>query len=145
MPFLEVRQAMSFGEHLAPIIGRCLIAAIFLLAGLFKIQNWVQTEMLMAQHGMQYIGLFLSAALLIEILCGFAVLIGFRTRLAAVALFGYTLAVSYVMHDFWNMDDVGLYRDQLQLFTKNMAIAGGLLLLVGNGGGGWSVDAWREE
>lgn len=137
---------MSLGEKLAPVFGRGLLAMIFLLAGLLKVQNWDAMAAMLADHGVPARAFMLAAALLVELLCGFAVLIGFRTRLAALFLFLYTLTVNYVLHDFWNFQDVPLrYGAELQLFVKNMAIAGGLLLLVGHGAGDWSVDSYRGE
>jgi putative oxidoreductase len=140
---------MSLGEKLAPAFGRGLIAALFLLAGLLKLQNWDGSLAMLEAHGVQFRPALLATALLVELLCGTAILIGFRTRMAALILFGYTLAVNYVLHDFWVFHgDPAMavrYAAELQLFVKNMAIAGGLLLLVGHGAGDWSFDSWRGE
>jgi putative oxidoreductase len=56
----------------------------------------------------------------------------------------YTLVVSFMMHDFWAIGDADLMRTEMQLFAKNMAIAGGLLVMVGHGAGRWSYDSWRD-
>jgi putative oxidoreductase len=139
---------MSLGERLAPVFGRGLLASIFLLAGLLKIANWDSTIEMLAGHGLPFRHMLLAIAMIVELLCGFAVLIGFRTRMAALLLFLYTLTVTYVLHDFWSYSDpvqALRYASELQLFVKNTAIAGGLLLLVGHGAGEWSVDSWRGE
>ena len=136
---------MSFGENIAPLVGRVMIAAIFILAGFEKLQHWNASALSMAQHGMSMIGPSLALAIVVEIGAGIALIIGFRARLMALALFMFTLVVSFVMHDFWAIGDAELARVEMQLFAKNMALAGGLLMLVGLGAGGWSYDSVRGD
>lgn len=139
---------MSLGERLSPVFGRGLLALIFLLAAYGKIVTWGATAQMLTAKQLPFPEFLLAAALLTELLCGAAVFVGFRTKLAALILFLYTLTVNYVLHDFWSYTDPGQlqrYGQELQLFVKNMAIAGGLLLLVGHGAGDWSWDSWRGE
>lgn len=136
---------MSFGENIAPLVGRILIAALFILAGFDKMQHWNATALSMARHGVTMIGPMLALAIVVEIGAGFGLVIGFRARLMALTLFVFTLIVSFVMHDFWTIGDVDLARIQMQLFAKNMALAGGLLMIVGLGAGGWSYDSLRGD
>jgi putative oxidoreductase len=137
---------MSFGESIAPVIGRCMLAALFVLAGVGKLQHWDETAKSMAEHGVSAVGPLLALSIVIEIGAGLALVAGFRTRLMALVLFLFTLAVSFVMHDFWTIaDNAELARTEMQLFAKNMAIAGGLLLLVGMGAGRLSFDGWRGD
>lgn len=139
---------MSLGERLAPVFGRGLLALIFLLAGYLKIVGWDNSVAMLAAHQLPAPAFLLSIALMTELLCGTAIFIGFRTKMAALLLFLYTLTVNYVLHDFWSYTDpaqMQRYALELQLFVKNMAIAGGLLLLVGHGAGEWSWDSWRGE
>jgi putative oxidoreductase len=135
---------MSFGENIAPLVGRGLIAALFILAGWQKVQNWDSTTLYMAEHGISMIQPLLALAIVVEIGAGLGLLIGFRTRLLALVLFAFTLVVSFQLHDFWTIAEADVARTEAQLFAKNMAIAGGLLLLVGLGPGRWSYDSWRE-
>jgi putative oxidoreductase len=137
---------MSFGENIAPLIGRCMLAALFILAGVAKIQNWDETAAAMAAHGVSAAGPLLALAVVVELGAGLGLAAGFHTRLMALVLFLFTLAVSFVMHDFWTIaDDAARARAEMQLFAKNMAIAGGLLVLVGMGAGRLSFDGWRGE
>ena len=136
---------MSFGENIAPLVGRCMIAALFILSGVYKLQHWDQSALYMAQHGVKIIQPLLALSIVVEIGAGAGLVLGFRTRLMALMLFAFTLAVSFVMHDFWTMADADLARTEIQLFSKNMAIAGGLLMLVGLGAGNWSYDSWRGD
>jgi putative oxidoreductase len=134
---------MSFGENIAPLVGRCLIAALFVLSGLNKLQNWDSTTLYMAEHGISMIQPLLALSIVIELGAGVGLVIGFRTRLMALILFAFTLAVSFQLHDFWTMGDTDAARLETALFAKNMAIAGGLLILVGLGAGSWSYDSWK--
>lgn len=136
---------MSFGENIAPLVGRCLIAALFVLSGVNKLQNWDSTTLYMAEHGVSMIQPLLALSVVIELGAGFGLVIGFRTRLMALILFVFTLAVSFQLHDFWTMGDTDVARLETALFAKNMAIAGGLLMLVGLGAGSWSYDSWRDD
>ena len=136
---------MSFGENIAPLVGRCMIAALFILAGVQKLQAWQSSALTMAQHGVGVVQPLLALSVVIEMGAGLGLALGFRTRLMALILFAYTLAVSFAMHDFWRMGDAELASTEMQLFAKNMAIAGGLLVLVGLGAGRWSYDSWRES
>jgi putative oxidoreductase len=136
---------MSFGENIAPLVGRCMIAALFVLSGVNKLQNWDSTTLYMAEHGISMIQPLLALAIVVELGAGFGLIIGFRTRLMALILFVFTLAVSFQMHDFWTMGDTEIARTETALFAKNMAIAGGLLMLVGLGAGSWSYDSWRDD
>lgn len=136
---------MSFGENIAPAVGRALISSLFLLAGLAKIQHWDETALSMSQHGVTMVGPLLAAAVAVEIGAGFGLLIGFRTRVMALMLFVFTLVVNFVMHDFWTMNAADAARIEMQLFAKNIAVAGGLLVLVGLGGGSWSYDSFRGD
>ncbi len=135
---------MSFGEAIAPLVGRCMLAALFVLAGLQKMQNWNDSAFAMAQHGIGAIPILLALSVVVEIGAGVGLAMGFRTRLMALILFMYTLVVSFLMHDFWAIGDADLMRTEMQLFAKNMAIAGGLLVMVGHGAGRWSYDSWRD-
>ncbi|MEQ1867976.1 MAG: DoxX family protein [Micropepsaceae bacterium] len=136
---------MSFGENIAPAVGRCMIALLFIFAGVHKLQNWEASALYMAQHGVTVIQPLLALAIVVEIGAGAGLILGFRTRLMALMLFAFTLAVNFTMHDFWAIGDAELARTEMQLFAKNMGIAGGLLVLVGLGAGSWSYDSWRGD
>lgn len=135
---------MSFGENIAPLAGRCLIAALFVLSAVNKLQNWDSTTLYMAEHGISMIQPLLALSIVVELGAGAGLAIGFRTRLMALILFVFTLTVSFQLHDFWTMGDTDVARLEMALFAKNMAIAGGLLVLVGLGAGSWSYDSWKD-
>jgi putative oxidoreductase len=120
-----MRDASSF-------LGRALLALIFILAGLDKIQGSAATAAYMAQFGVPTV--LLPATIALEIGGGLAVLAGFYSRLAAVLLALFTLATGLVFHS--NLTD----SIQFALFLKNLAITGGFLLLFAHGPGAWALN-----
>ncbi len=124
---------MTRMQALAELAGRVLISAIFLASGAGKIAAFEGTAAYMDSMGVPS-GL-LPAVIAFEILAGLAVILGWKTRLAAFALAGFCLASAVLFHlDFG--DPV-----QSALFLKNVAIAGGFAVLLANGAGPWSIDA----
>ena len=121
------------------------MAALFVLSGVQQIEHWNDAATAMTEHGLSSVGPLLALAVVVQIGCGLGLAIGFRTRLMALVLFLFTLIVSFALHDFWTVTDAALARIETQLFAKNVAIAGGLLVLVGLGAGNWSYDSWRGE
>lgn len=113
-------------------LGRALLALIFILAGINKIQGYEATAGYMQQYGVP--ALLLPGTIALEILGGFAVLAGFYSRLAAIALAVFTVAAALIFHSNFT-DDV-----QMVLFLKNLAITGGFLLLFAHGPGAWAVN-----
>jgi len=78
----------------------------------------------------------------VEIGASLALLAGFGTRFAASVLAVFTLAASVFFHAYWAAPADQAYVAQL-LFFKNIAVTGGLLMLVAHGAGRWSLDARR--
>jgi putative oxidoreductase len=98
----------------------------------------------MAAHGMTAIPLLLTGAILVEILVGAALLLGFQTRVSAGLLFVYLIPTTLVFHNFWMLSGA---EQQMQMvhFLKNLAIMGGLLEFVGVGAGALSLDAFLSR
>ena len=132
-------------------VGRFCLAVIFLTAGVNKFLNWTTTLAYMKGAGMATIlGLqigdmlpvLLVAAALVEIISGLAIIFGARTRLAASLLALFLIPTTLIFHNFWAVTS-DAQQLQILLFFKNLAIFGGLLILVGSGPGGMSADAKR--
>lgn len=83
-----------------------------------------------------------ALALVVEIVGGLALILGFGTRWAALALALFTLVASFFFHNYWAFP-VDKQMIPSLLFMKNMAIVGGLLTLAAWGAGAWSLDARR--
>ncbi len=114
------------------LAGRILLGHIFLLAGINKISAYEGTAGYMEAMGVP--GILLPLVIVLEIVAGLALIIGFRTRWAAIALAVFTVLAAILFHaDFSD-------QTQMILFMKNWAITGGLLLLYVHGAGELSLD-----
>jgi putative oxidoreductase len=119
------------------LVGRILLAQIFLLAGLNKIAGYAGTQGYMESMGVP--GSLLPLVILLEVGGGLALIIGWQTRLAAYALAAFTLVAAVIFHS--NLAD----QMQMIMFMKNLAIAGGLIILAVHGAGGLSLDRRRTR
>lgn len=124
------------------LIGRLLIAALFLPAGIGKLTGFSGTVGYISSVGLPLPEVAAALALIVEIVGGLALIAGFGTRLAALALALFTLVASFFFHNYWGVAAEQQFVQQL-LFYKNIAVAGGLFTLAAFGAGAWSVDARR--
>ena len=122
-------------EKNANVVGRIMLASIFIIAGIGKLgDGYAGTQAYMAAMGVP--AALLPAVILLEIGGGLALIIGWQTRWVAVALAGFTLLAAVIFHRE--------FADQMQMimFLKNIAISGGLLVLASQGAAGLSVDRY---
>jgi putative oxidoreductase len=127
-----VAQRTAALTNASELVGRFLLALLFLLSGLGKIGAYGATAAYMSSAGVP--GALLPAVIAVEVLGGLALVLGWKTRIAAALLAGFSLLAAVTFHN--NLAD----QIQLIMFFKNVAIAGGLLILVANGAGPLSVD-----
>jgi putative oxidoreductase len=115
----------------ADLIGRVMIAVLFVLSGWGKIGGYAGTEGYMQSAGVP--GGLLPLVILVELGGGIAIVAGFQTRVVALLLAGFSVLAALLFHTG---------ADQLQqiMFLKNLGLAGGFLFLVANGAGRLSVD-----
>ena len=113
-------------------IGRILMSAIFLLSGISKASAFEATQGYMTAMGVP--ADILPVVIVFEIGAAIAIIIGFKTRVIAFMLAGFTFLTAVLFHN-----PLG---DQIQfiMFMKNIAIAGGFLFLVANGPGAMALD-----
>lgn len=112
-----------------PLISRVLLSALFLWSGIGKILDPAGTQQYMAAHGMPLTGLLLAAAIAIELGGGLSVLLGYKSRLGAASLSVFLVVATLIFHTN--------FAEQVQqiMFMKNLAILGGLLMIVQHGSG----------
>jgi putative oxidoreductase len=115
----------------AKLVGRILLALMFVMGGYSKIGGYAGTQSYMAAQGVP--GILLPAVILLELVGGLMIVVGFKTRLVALALFGFTIIATILFHSAPD-------RMQQLLFMKNLAVAGGFLVLFAAGPGRWSLD-----
>lgn len=118
------------------LVGRLLLAAIFIKAGWDKIWSYQATAAYMTKGGVP--GSLLPLVLITELVGGLLIVVGWQTRCVAVALAGFTLVAGLLFH--WDPGNSG----QVIHFYKNLAIAGGFLALFASGAGAYSLDGRRS-
>ena len=119
-------------EKYANLVGRILLAHIFLLAGINNITGYSGTQGYM--EGMGVPGMLLPLVILLEIGGALALIVGWQTRWAAYALALFSIVAALIFHS--NLSE----QIQMILFMKNWALAGGLLVLAANGAGAFSLE-----
>jgi putative oxidoreductase len=117
------------------LIGRILLSSLFIPAGFSKLTALSGTAGYFASKGLPAPMVVAVLVGLLELVGGLAVLVGFKTRIAAILLGLFTIAAGFVAHMDW--------ADQMQWinFQKNLAIAGGFFVLAAAGAGALSLDA----
>ncbi|MBV7543876.1 DoxX family protein [Acidovorax sp. sic0104] len=126
------------------LASRFLLAALFLPAGISKITGFAGTVGYITSVGLPMPTVAAALAAAVEVLGSLALIFGFGTRFAALALAVFTLVASFFFHAYWSLPADKQMMQQL-MFFKNVAISGGLLALVAFGAGAWSLDARRGE
>lgn len=121
------------------LIGRLLIVALFLPAGLGKIAGFEGALGYFASLGIPAPVFALVATIVIEVLGSIALIVGFQTRIVAVIMAIFTLIAAATGHAFWAAPADAAFIAQLLLF-KNVAVMGGLLVLASAGAGSFSID-----
>jgi len=124
------------------LAGRLLVVALFLPAGIGKLTGFAGTVGYISSVGLPLPSVAAALAAVVEIGGALALLFGFGTRIAALALAGFTLVASFFFHAYWAVPADQAFVQQL-LFFKNIAVTGGLLVLAAHGAAGWSMDARR--
>jgi putative oxidoreductase len=116
-------------------VGRLLLAALFIFEGWSKLRGYEAAVAYMHRYGVP--GALLPAVIALELGCGLLIAVGWQTRIAAAALAGFCVAAAALFHN--QLFD----RGELLHFEKDLALAGGLLVLAVAGAGRWSVDGDR--
>lgn len=121
------------------LVGRVLMAALFLPAGISKITGFAGTVGYIASKGVPLPEVAAIIAIIVEVVGGLALILGFKARWAALLLAVFTLFATFMFHNFWTLP-AGQQMVQQLMFMKNIAVIGGLLTLAAWGAGAWSVD-----
>ena len=125
-------------NHTVMLVGRILIAALFLVAGIGKLTAVAGTASSFAKLGLPAPQIMVWLTIAVEIGGAALLILGWKTRQAAWLLAAFTLVASYVGHPFW--DDAS----EMNQFLKNLAIVGGMIILAATGPGALSLDARRR-
>jgi putative oxidoreductase len=130
---------MNMLHDAAALLGRILIAYLFVPAGWSKIGNFGGTSGYIASKGLPLPDVGAAIAVAVELVAGLMLLVGWKTRWAALLLAVFTLAASVFFHAYWAVPADQQMMQRL-MFNKNVAIVGGLLLLYAFGPGRLAVE-----
>ena len=123
--------------HIIELIGRIFLSALFLIEGVGKLFTQEQVITYMEDYGVP--GMLFIPAVVVEILFPLLLIVGYKTRLAALVMALFTLTVAIIFHtDF---------SDGMQLisFLKNLAIAGGFMIIIAYGSNKFSIDHFLKS
>ena len=127
----------------AALVGRILLALIFIISGFGKITGYAGTAGYMASQGIPMVDVLLPLTILVELGGGLLIAIGWNARWAAAVTFLFLIPVTLVFHN-----PAGLAPDEAQQqmihLLKNVSIMGGMLGLFAFGPGGFSLDAKKS-
>ena len=119
-------------QQLSTPIGRLFLSMIFIFSGFTKITGYAATQGYMESMGVP--GMLLPLVIALELFGGIAILIGFKARLIALLFVGFNIVSALLFHQFW------IDESQMNPFMKNIAIAGGFLMIFAHGAGAYSID-----
>lgn len=135
---------MSFSEYISPLIGRFILGWFFLSQALTYASSWDANVQLLALKEVPLPPLMLALGLIVLFLGGLSLILGFATRIGALALFAFVIGASLKLHDYWRIQDTSLRASEFSTFALQMAVAGGLLVLVGMGPGPVAFDSVKS-
>lgn len=118
--------------HIVELIGRILLSALFLIEGIGKISMQEDVMMYMENYGIP--GILFIPAVILEILFPLLLIVGYKTKLAAFAMALFTFTVAIIFHTDFS-DGI-----QLIFFLKDLAIAGGFMIIIAYGSNKFSLD-----
>jgi putative oxidoreductase len=131
---------MAALENFVLLMGRILMALIFVRAGMNKLGGLDHTVTEMANHGIPFPHVLVWGAVAMELGAGCLLILGLAARWAALALFFYTLTLALIFHAYWTMP-AAQAGSQASAFFEHLSIMGGMLAVFAFGGGALSLDA----
>ena len=126
-------------KQYGPLVGRILIAQIFILAGISKIGGFAGTAGYMASKGLPMAQVLLVLTIIIELGGGLMILLGWKARIAAAVLFLWMIPVTLIFHNFWGVADAQQVVQRI-MFQKNLVMMGTMLLIYAFGSGKYSLS-----
>jgi putative oxidoreductase len=126
-------------RNLLVLVARIALAALFIREGYSKIVGFDATVAYIARGNLPLPQLAALVAIVVELIGGVAIALGFKARWAALALAVFALSTALLFHDYWALPAERQIAQAIS-FWKDIAIMGGMLMVVAFGPGTWSVD-----
>lgn len=129
---------MKFDHPILPLLGRLMMTYIFATSGLAKAFSWSGNIDYMSTRHLPMIPVLLAIAAVIELGGSICLITGYQARVAAFIMSLYTIVLTVIFHNYWSVPEA-IAGMQETHFRKNLAIAGGLLVLAYCGPGSWAL------
>jgi len=130
---------MKAKSDLLALVGRVLLGLIFVLSGWGKLTGFAGAAGYIASKGLPMPEVLAGIAVAIELGGGLALVVGFKARWAALAIAVFLVVISPIFHNFWDAPAAQAMNQQIH-FMKNVAILGGMLMVMAFGPGRFSID-----
>jgi putative oxidoreductase len=143
MPTIHTTNSPSGAHDVMALIGRLLIAYMFVPAGWGKIAGFAGTVGYIASKGVPLPEVCAAIAVAAELGLGLLLLVGFQARWAALGLAIFVAVITPIFHNYWGVPEAQVMMQKMN-FTKNLAIVGGLLAFAAFGAGRLSLDGKRN-
>jgi putative oxidoreductase len=135
--------ALTPAQNALTLVGRILIAMLFVPAGWGKLMGFSGVVGYINSKGVPLAPVCAAIAVAAELGLGLALLVGFKTRWAALGLAVFTVVITPIFHNYWGVPEAQVAMQKMNFF-KNCAIAGGLMAFAAFGGGAFSVDGRKR-
>ena len=126
-------------QNLLALVGRLLLAAIFVVAGFNKIPGFDGVAGYIASKGLPMPQVLAALTIALELVGGIMLVVGYKVRWVALAFFLWLIPTTLIFHKFWGIDAAQV-QNQMNHFMKNVAIMGGMALVMAFGPGAYSLD-----
>lgn len=134
---------LTAAQNAFALVGRILIALLFVPSGWGKIAGFAGTAGYIASKGIPLPEVCAAIAVAAELGLGLLLLVGWQTRWAALLLAIFTAVITPIFHNYWGVPEAQMYMQKLNFF-KNYAIVGGLLAFAAFGGGAFGLDGRKR-
>lgn len=134
---------MNVNRDVSALVARALLAILFILSGFGKIPGFEGTVGYIASKGMPLPTLMAAGAIAVELGAGLLLLVGYKARWAAMAIFLFMIPTTVIFHNFWSAPPDKAMMEQIG-FLKNVSIMGGLLMVWAFGPGRLALGGETE-
>jgi len=134
----------EFVKGYGPLGGRILLALLFVHSGFGKLMAFDATAGYIASKGLPLPQLGAAIAIVVELIGGILLVLGWQTRWVAAAIFVFLIPTTVIFHAYWAVDAAQMRGQQIQFF-KNLCIMGGMLYVMAFGAGPLSLDNRKRQ
>jgi putative oxidoreductase len=126
-------------QSVVALVGRILIALLFVVAGFGKIGGFDGVAGYIASKGLPMPQVLAALTIALEVGGGLLLIAGYKVRWVAIAFFLWLIPTTFIFHKFWGIDAAQV-QNQMNHFLKNVSIMGAMLMLVAFGPGRYAVE-----